>query len=1298
MDTSQRVDPATESFRGLLLRHRGRAGLTQRELATRLGAARRTLQDWEAGVNHPGAERLQTLIHELFEAGGLTFGREAAEARELWAAVEREAPRMHTPLDEVWLADALARRAAPEAADLPPGVSTSEAGVIERLQDWGDAPDVIGFVGRVDELATLREWLLADRCRLVAMLGIGGIGKTALASRLAQDAAPRFQRVYWRSLRDALPVGEWLAGALGFLSAHQVVPPEGDSARFALLLQLLRDRPSLLVVDNFETVLEPGEREGRYRQGFEGYGALLRALGETRHQSCLVVTSREAPPELAVLGGGGSVRRLQLGGLGIPEGQVLLADKQLSGNDQDWTKLITRFGGNGLALKVVGESIRQVFDGDIAAFLEQPGSTSSFGGMRRLLAEQIERSSELELKLLRVLAVQREAVRVGELITDLGARVRQATVLEAVEALRRRSLVERAGTAGMAAFTLQSVVLEYVTDRLVEDVADEIGRGQPLLLVEQPLIKAQAKDYVRQSQERLIGAPILQLLTPHYGKDGTQQRLLALLDTWRGRTEAEQGYGPGNVVNLLRLQRGDLRALDLSRVVIRQAYLAEVDAQDSSLVDAHLAEAILADVFSLPLSVALSGDGEFLAAGTSTGEVWLWRVGDRTLLARFAGHTGSVRSVALSADGQLLVSGSEDGTLRLWETSTRRVLAILDGHTGQVWGVALSARGHLLASASEDGTIHLWEAPLGEASAAGHTRPLAVLHGHTGAVWSVALSADGQRLASGGFDGTVRVWSPASQGAWRLVATLEGHSSAVWGVALRADGRLLASGSGDGTIRMWSLTGLAERGGMPGIQEASTGRMLAVLQGHTSGVWAVSLSADGRLLASGSGDGTARLWEATTGRLLATLHGHTSVVRGATLSADGQLLASAGFDGAVRLWEATTARPLATLLGQTDGVRALALATDGELLASGSLDGTLRVWSLTGLGERDRMPGIQEAARTSRVLTALQGHTGTVRGVTLSADARQLASSGEDGSVRLWDPGTGQLLATLQGHTGGVWAVALSADGRVLASGGADGSLRLWEASTGRLLAAMQGHSSGVWSVALSADGRLLASGGGDGAVRLWDAATGQLLTTFAGHTGAIWSVALSPDGRLLASGGGDGTARLWEATTGQLLTTVQGHTGAVWSVALAADGRLLATGGGYGTVQLWSLTGVAERDQMRGIQEEARTGQPMATLHGHTGGVWALALSAESHVLASGSEDGAVRLWDTTSGTCLATLRSDRRYERADITGLTGMTAAQRAALLALGAVEHFGISGPDAAPVTMNTVSPGRNAPITP
>jgi transcriptional regulator with XRE-family HTH domain len=334
---------APESFSRLLLRHRARTSLSQRDLAARAGVSRRTVQDWEAGVNFPSAPRLQALIRALLEARGLTKGREIVEVRELWSAVERESRHMHARFDEAWFT------ALPGARVPPP--------LVERSRDWGEAPDTMGFVGRHDELALLRSWLLEERCRLVALLGMGGIGKTSVAARLAQDVAPNFERVYWRSLRDAPPVSEWLAGALGFLSDQQLVPPPAESERIAALLHLLRQLRCLLVLDNSETLFEPGQTEARYRAGMVGYGHLLQAVGDASHQSCVVVTSREAPPELVFVTG---ARELELHGLDVAESQALLGDKELNGDAQAWVNLVNRYGGNGAGLEDRGRDYPSV--------------------------------------------------------------------------------------------------------------------------------------------------------------------------------------------------------------------------------------------------------------------------------------------------------------------------------------------------------------------------------------------------------------------------------------------------------------------------------------------------------------------------------------------------------------------------------------------------------------------------------------------------------------------------------------------------------------------------------------------------------------------------------------------------------------------------------------------------------------------------------------------------------------------------------------------------------------------------
>jgi hypothetical protein len=403
----------------------------------------------------------------------------------------------------------------------------------------------------------------------------------------------------------------------------------------------------------------------------------------------------------------------------------MLQGKGLVGDDAAWQGLVGRYGGNPLALSLVGQAIIDLFGGAIEALLAYAVETvgAVFGGLRRLLEEQFVRLSALEQSVLYWLAVEREPVRAAALRADLGPVAGPGAVLEALEALGQRSLLERG--AERATHTLQPVVLEYVSERLVDVLAQEIVAGAPGLLRSHAVVQATNKDYVRRSQERLLAGPLLERVVARCGGvAGAERRLGELLQGWRGRPRAEQGYGPGNVVNLLRLLRSNLRGLDLSHLFIRQVYLQEVDAQDVSLAGSHLSECALADAFDFCVPVSFSADGRCLAAGTHSGEVCVWQLADRTRIVSTQGHKGGVHGIEWAGDGRLLATGGFDGTVKLWEAQTGQLLATLEGHTGLVRNVCFSKDGYLIASSSLDATVKLWETSTGQ--------PLHTLQGHEG--------------------------------------------------------------------------------------------------------------------------------------------------------------------------------------------------------------------------------------------------------------------------------------------------------------------------------------------------------------------------------------------------------------------------------------------------------------------------------------------------------------------------------------------------------------------------------------
>lgn len=1077
-------------------------------------------------------------------------------------------------------------------------------------EDWGEAIDVEAFYGRERELQTLGHWITTERCRIVVILGMGGIGKTYLTAKLARQVRDQFDHVFWRDLRNAPPPADVLEDGIKFLSGQPLIELPADMAgRISLLMNLLRENRCLLVLDNVETILQGKDRAGVCRHGYEGYGRLLEWMGETDHQSCLIVTSREKPAEIVPLEGDSSpVRSWQLAGLGQAEARKLLQDKGLSGPDEAWATLIQRYGGNPLALRQVSGTIQDLFDGSIPAFLEQSGAV--FGNIRSLLQEQIGRSSALQQEIMTWLAIEREPISLAELAGDVLQRVLPKQLLEGLDSLQRRSLIERSG----ARFTLQPVVMEYIIDALVERASGEVISGPLEVLERCALIKAQAKDYIREHQTRLILKPVFDNLLNALGRRGIEDRVRDLLSTMQSEAPLRPSYAAGNLLNLL-LQAGiSVHGYDFSNLVVWQAYLQGADLQDVNFAHADLGKSMFTETFGSIRSVAFNAGGGILATGSVNGEIHLWNVATGSQLLTLHGHTDWVDSVAFDPLNGRLASGSSDHSVRLWDVNNGWNLKTLREHTGRVRSVAFHPDGGLMASGSDDHTVRLWDVDTGEC--------LATLQGHSDQVWAVGFSSGGDRLASGGHDRTIRIWDT---GTGECTRVLEGHGARITAVAFSHDDKLLASGSHDKTARIW---------------DPDDGRLLQTLEGHSNRVWSICFSIDDGLLASGGEDHTIRLWDVQSGECLRILTGHSSRIWSIAASSDGKTLSSGSADQTVRLWDMQTGRCLRVLRGYSNRVWAIACSPDGTTLASGGDDRVIRLWDI----------------ETGQRIKALRGHASRVTSIVFGPDGRRLASVSEDQPVRLWDVDTGADLGNLQGHTNWVRSIAFGPRNDVIAGGSEDQTVWLWNADSRLRLKTLEGHTNWVRSVAFHPLGALLASSSDDLTVRIWDVDKGTCLRTLRGHSGWVRSVAFSPDGRSLVSGSGDRTVRLWDADSGECSKVLQGHTSRVRSVAFSPDGRLVASGSEGHRVRVW----------------DAETGACVRVLEDHTDPVRAIAFSHDGRALISCGDDETIRLWDMESYRCTSVLTTAKPYEGMNIASATGLTEAQKATLRALGAVEH--------------------------
>ncbi len=1084
--------------------------------------------------------------------------------------------------------------------------------LIEACCDWSDAPNISAFYGRTEEIATLKQLILKDGCQLVAILGMGGMGKTTLALKLAQELQSHYEFIIWRSIRNAPELNELLSDMIQLFSGGQEKLPEKLDNQLSTLFKYLRNHRCLVILDNMESILQDGEHVGQYISGYEEYGNLLQRFAESNNQSCLIVTSREKTREITLLEGNTSkVYSLPLRGLLSKAGyQIFQARGNFFGiSNEEWQEVFQHYAGNPLALKIVASAIQESSDGNMSELIPllRRGELR-FENINDLLERQFKRLGTVEKEIIYWLAINREPVSISQLSADIETEDTKNQLVDGLASLIKRSLVERSQNKRL----LQPVVMEYVTEKLVQKISGGIATKDYSFLKNYALLKASSEDYVRQAQVRFILKPIINKLTSKLnGYIGVEHQLVNILNEVRQEAAFRHSYIGGNLLNLFIHLKTDLTSYDFSHFQIRQAYLQGINLHHVNFSGCNFQNSVFTKAFGAVKGVKFSPDGQILATTNTDCSISLWHVDTGQHILTCNGHTSWVSNVDFNIKNQTFLSASEDNKIKIWNLYGT-CLNTIDAHTKTLRTATFSPNGELIASCGDDQLVKLWDVDTGKC--------LKVLDGHDGWVFSISFSPDGKLLASSSNDKSIRIWEVETG---KCIQIIEGHRDWILNVNFSPDGQTFTSASFDHTIRVWKL---------------NSGECLHILKGHTSWVWKAVFSPDGVQIASTGSDKTIKMWDVSSGKCTKTITGHTDQIWSLAYHPDGNKIATGSDDQTVRIWNITDGKCLKVIQGYTNWVKSVKFTPNSQQLVSAHQDHAIRVWHISGRQE-----------------STLKGHEGSVLSLAVHPNGEIIASGSEDHTIKIWDITDTKCLYTINEHTGDVWGVSFSPDGKLLASASYDRTIKIWQLENKVCIYTLKGYHDKIGAVTFNASGSLLATAG-EGAIDVWDVEKGICLYTLEeeGHKGRVKSVAFSPDSQYLVSGSTDRTIKIWDLHKRWCIRNFTGHGASVVSVSLSSDGEKIISSACERTIRIWDI------NENNHSQE----------LTGHKNWVWSATFSLDNQLIASASQDESIIIWDANTNKKLVVLRAKRPYEGMQISSSTGLTVAETSDLITLGAI----------------------------
>lgn len=351
-------------------------------------------------------------------------------------------------------------------------ISSDHGNSTNNRSYWEEQCTISHFWGRTGELALLEQWLVQDRCRVVSIFGMIGLGKTALAVKLVERVEEEFDYVIWRSLHSLPEINPFLGEIITFLAQNRPIKiPETFGAKISLLMFLLRSQRCLLILNQFQAILQPGAKAGTYRQGYELYGELLRHLSKEYHQSCCLITSREQPQELSVITSNNlTVRSLHLNGLSSEHTQKLLVQQGIIGMESERKYFVRLYDKNPLLIQTAILTVKNFFNSNLSEFLAT--KNIFLGDIRQILDQEWQKLSPSEQKVMQNLAINQKLLNLRGMSPEFATNINLAEQIEALASLQRRGLIQKNGHGFHQKMFWQSYILEQLIERIYTNLND----------------------------------------------------------------------------------------------------------------------------------------------------------------------------------------------------------------------------------------------------------------------------------------------------------------------------------------------------------------------------------------------------------------------------------------------------------------------------------------------------------------------------------------------------------------------------------------------------------------------------------------------------------------------------------------------------------------------------------------------------------------------------------------------------------------------------------------------------------